>query len=101
MARTDAAAKAAGRSLYAADVTLPGMAHAAVVRSQLSHAHIDGVDAEEAGAMPGVLGVFTAADVTPTTYGRSVRDVPILARERVRFVGERVAAVVAKTREQA
>ena len=49
----------------------------------------------------GVIGVFTAADVIRATYGRAVRDVPILARDAVRFTGEPIAAVVAETREAA
>ena len=48
-----------------------------------------------------MLGVFTAADLKAETYGRSVRDVPVLAGEKVRFAGERVAAVVAESRAAA
>jgi CO/xanthine dehydrogenase Mo-binding subunit len=101
MSRNDAWAKASGRSRYVADLSLPGMVHAAVVRSVVPHARILGIHAKQAEAADGVVGVFTAADVNPHPYGRSVRDVPILASDVVRFTGERVAAVVAESRRAA
>lgn len=101
MGRIDAYDKAVGRTVYAGDVVLPGMCHAALVRSPLPHARIVGIDTSEAEAMPGVIGVFTAEDMPPVLYGRRVRDIPILARDEVMYVGQRVAAVVAETREQA
>ncbi|MDR0344144.1 MAG: hypothetical protein LBI49_13755, partial [Nocardiopsaceae bacterium] len=99
--RPDAYRKASGQTWYVADLSLPGMLHATLVRSPLPHARITGVDASAALAVPGVAGVFTAADMTPRPYGRAVRDVPVLAAGRVRFTGERVAAVVAGTRRAA
>jgi CO/xanthine dehydrogenase Mo-binding subunit len=77
------------------------MLHVALVRSLVPHARIARIDTKQAEAADGVVGVFTAADVNPATYGRSVRDVPILARDKVRFTGERVAAVVAESRRAA
>ncbi len=101
VSRVDAADKIGGRTVYAADVTLPGLLHAAVVRSPLPHARILSIRTDEAAASPGVRGVFTGADLPPAVFGRRVRDVPLLARERVRFAGEAVAAVVAETRDDA
>ena len=101
LGRDDAWAKASGATRYVADQSLPGMLHAAVARSLVPHASILGVDTKMAEAVPGVVGVFTAADVNPATYGRAVRDVPILARDTVRFTGERIAAVVAESRRAA
>ncbi len=101
MSRNDAWAKASGQTRYAADLSLPGMLHAAVVRSMVPHARILGISTKQAEAADGVIGVFTAADVNPHPYGRSVRDVPILASGVVRFTGERVAAVVAESRRAA
>lgn len=101
MTRVDAEAKLTGRAVYAADVTLPGLCHAAVVRSQVPHTRILGIDARVARAMPGVLDVFTAAEVGDHLYGRRVRDIPLLAGSEARFAGERVAAVVAESRLQA
>lgn len=99
--RVDAIDKARGAAVYAADVQLAGTAHVALVRSTERHARIAAIDTEEARAMPGVVGVFTARDLAVGTYGRHVRDVPVLPDAKVRFVGERVAAVVAETRAQA
>ena len=99
--RDDARAKASGVARYVGDLSLPGMLHVALVRSQVPHARIDGIDAKQAAASAGVIGVFTARDVSSATYGRSVRDIPILAGDRVRFAGERIAAVVAQSRQAA
>lgn len=99
--RDDARAKASGAARYVGDLNLPGMLHVALVRSLVPHARIVGIDVKQAAAAAGVAGVFTARDVTPATYGRSVRDIPVLARDRVRFTGERIAAVVAESRQAA
>jgi CO/xanthine dehydrogenase Mo-binding subunit len=96
--RDDAWAKASGAARYVGDVSLPGMLHVALVRSLVPHARIAVIDTKLAEAADGVVGVFTAADVNPAPYGRSVRDIPILARDKVRFTGERIAAVVAESR---
>lgn len=101
MSRYDGWAKASGTTRYVADLSLPGMLHVALVRSPLPHARIAAVQTREAAAAGGVIGVFTADDVTAVTYGRSVRDVPLLARGVARFAGERVAAVVAQSRRAA
>jgi CO/xanthine dehydrogenase Mo-binding subunit len=77
------------------------MLHVAVVRSLVPRARIADIDIKQALAAEDVVGVFTADDVTDTTYGRAVRDVPILAKDEVRYTGERVAAVVARTRRAA
>ncbi|MBV9595029.1 MAG: xanthine dehydrogenase family protein molybdopterin-binding subunit [Actinobacteria bacterium] len=99
--RLDAASKAAGESIYVADIELPNMAHAAVARSGYAHALIRSIDTSAAEQMPGVVGVFRASDLAAGLYGRAVRDIPVLAAEKVRFVGEPVVAVVAETRVQA
>jgi putative selenate reductase molybdopterin-binding subunit len=99
--RIDGRAKASGATRYVADLALEDVAHVALVRSTEAHARIVGIDTEEARDAPGVIGVFTAADVSATPYGRGLKDSPILARDTVRFIGERVAAVVAGTRRQA
>jgi CO/xanthine dehydrogenase Mo-binding subunit len=96
--RTDARQKATGATTYVADVSLPEMLFAAVARSSVAFARIRGIDTSAARGAEGVVGVFTAADVTAVPYGRAVRDIPVLARERVHYVGERVAAVVATSR---
>jgi len=101
LSRDDAWAKASGTARYVGDHSLPGMLHVAIVRSLVPHARIVSIDTKQAEMAPAVIGVFTAADVNPAPYGRAVRDVPILARGKVRFTGERIAAVVAETRRAA
>jgi CO/xanthine dehydrogenase Mo-binding subunit len=99
--RADAWDKVTGRAVYAGDVRLPGMLYAALVRSPHPHARILRVVTDAAWSVPGVCAVLTGADVPYGTYGRRVRDMPVLAREVVRFAGERVAAVAAHTLQAA
>lgn len=96
--RIDARAKATGATCYSADLPLPGGLHAALVRSPLPHARITGIDSRAALALDGVVGVVTAADLTDELSGRRVRDMPLLARDKVRYSGEAVAAVLATAR---
>lgn len=93
--------KVTGRATYTADVRLPNTAWGAVVRSTLPHARIRSIDTSAARAMPGVLAVITGKDIPAGRVGRRLRDLPILAVDVVRFVGERVAAVVAEDRATA
>jgi CO/xanthine dehydrogenase Mo-binding subunit len=93
--------KATGEAIYVGDIDRPGMLHVAVARSAFSHARITAIDTAAALAAPGVFGAYTADDVTVTPYGRGVRDVPVLARGVVRYVGEQVVAILATTRRQA
>ena len=83
---------------------LAGAAHVVYVRSAVAHGTITSIDSTEAASMPGVLGVFTAADLglepTPSPFNPTVART-ILASDRVRYVGEPIAAVVAETRSQA
>src|SRR5690606_10384069 len=93
---------------YVGDLRLEGATRVVYVRSTVAHARITGVDVTQAKAMPGVLAVVTAADIAhlpkaPSAYGLVQAPFlrPLLATDRVRFVGEAVAAVVAETLEQA
>lgn len=98
--RVDARAKVSGSALYAADVSRPGMLIGAILRSPLPHARIVSIDTSAAHALPGVHAVLTGADIPPDArFGRNMRDVPVLARDKVRFVGEKVAAVAAESAE--
>ena len=95
--RIDAPSKVSGRLRYAADMTMPGMLHVQVLRSPHAHARIVSIDTTAAAAMDGVEGVITCADVPGVDgFGVFVNDQPIMARERVRSVGEAVAAVAAE-----
>jgi len=103
--RADGIAKVTGAARFTVDLSVPGMAHAIVVRSGRAHARITGIERGAAAASPGVLGVITgddliAAGLTPF-YGHVVLDHPVLAIGKVRFHGEPVAIVVAETRREA
>jgi CO/xanthine dehydrogenase Mo-binding subunit len=97
----DAHRKITGRERFAADVVVDGMVHAALSRSWHAHARIRAVRADGVRSIPGVLGVFTAGDLRAGLYGRIVRDVSVLASNKVRYIGEPVAAVVAVDRNTA
>jgi aerobic carbon-monoxide dehydrogenase large subunit len=94
-----------GRAQYTEDLPSEGALHVAFVRSQFAHARITGIDTEEASTMPGVVGVYTDADLGLPHYegGMAGEEFirPVLAAERVRFVGEPIAAVLADTRAHA
>jgi carbon-monoxide dehydrogenase large subunit len=93
-----------GRGMFLDDLDLPGALQAVFVRSSVAHGVIRDIRVEEAARVPGVVGVFTAADlgladiVTPLQEGIFSPPRPVLARDRVRFVGEPVAVVVAESR---
>ncbi len=87
--------KVSGKFLYSADIALPGMIWGKVLRSPYPHARIVQIEASEAMSLPGVRAVITGQDTAGMRVGRMVRDVPLLAEDRVRFVGEKVAAVAA------
>jgi carbon-monoxide dehydrogenase large subunit len=95
-----------GETEYYDDLAVDGVLHVAFVRSTIAHARIEGVDAEVARSLPGVVAVFLADDLElndhhgfimlPATMNR-----PPLARDRVRFVGDIVAMVIGESKAQA
>ncbi|HZT05525.1 MAG TPA: xanthine dehydrogenase family protein molybdopterin-binding subunit [Chloroflexota bacterium] len=95
--RVEGPLKVAGRARYAADIQLPGMLWAKFLRSPHAHALIRSIDTSAARALPGVHAVITGADVGPKRVGKVLWDWPILAYEKVRYIGERVAAVAAES----
>ncbi|NIO06435.1 MAG: molybdopterin-dependent oxidoreductase [Deltaproteobacteria bacterium] len=99
VSRVEGRAKVTGEGQYPADVQLPDMLWAKVLRSPLPHARIRSIDASRARRLEGVHAVLTAEDVPDILIGRMLRDMPLLARDRVRFVGEKVAVVAADTRD--
>ena len=101
-----------GRAPYTDDITLPGMVHAAILRSPYAHATITSIDTSGAAGQPGVLAVYTGADTDgalggiPCAWlipgsGLKTPEHPAIAKDRVRYVGDAVAVVVAETRYQA
>ena len=99
--RLDAQEKVTGAAIYTADIDLPETLWGAALRSPLPHARIVNIDVSKAVAVPGVHAVLTGEDVRGIRYGRRLYDVPILAEDKVRFIGERVAAVAAVDRDAA
>ncbi len=103
--RPDGVDKVTGRAMYGADLTLPGMLEGKVVRSPHAHAKIISIDTSKAAAMDGVKAVVTAADMpladpTPVASGEAMinlRDLSdnVIAREKVLYEGQTVAAVAA------
>src|SRR5262245_35857584 len=103
-----------GQGRYTDDINLPGQAYAYILRSNVAHGRIKSIDTSAAKGMPGVLGVYTGADLTG--YGtlqsalpfksRDGSDMkkpprPALPTDKVRFVGDPIACVVATTLLQA
>ena len=101
--RYDAPDKVSGRAVYTADIRLPGMIYGKILGSPIPHGIIRSIDTGRARQLPGVLAVITAEDVPDTSYGVSPAryDEQILAKERVRYVGDEVAAVAALDEETA
>ncbi|MGH3281477.1 MAG: xanthine dehydrogenase family protein molybdopterin-binding subunit, partial [Trebonia sp.] len=99
-----------GSGRYIADLKLPGMLHAAFVRSPLAHGRVLAVDASAARDLPGVVAVLTGADLEEVTVpgqdplfammggGGPAPEYTLLATDKVRFVGDPVAIVVAESR---
>ncbi len=97
--RLEGRAKVTGRAEYTHPMRLPGMLHAKIFRSTVAHGRILSIDTSAAKQVPGVLHVVTIDDVLKVLpdpyYGPAFHDQPVLAHEKVRFVGEPVAAVLA------
>ena len=93
--RADGIEKVSGRAMYTADISPDGCLWGKVLRSPFSHARILRIETTDAKAVPGVYSVITGKDVEGVLYGRRIRDVPPLAQNTVRFIGEPVAAVAA------
>jgi CO/xanthine dehydrogenase Mo-binding subunit len=94
--------KVTGAARYTYDVSLPGMLHAKVLRSPHPHARIRSIDAARALSLAGVAAVVTGADAAELPdpyYGVAIRDQPVIAIDRVRYVGDMVAAVAAVDEE--
>ncbi|NMO16887.1 xanthine dehydrogenase family protein molybdopterin-binding subunit [Pyxidicoccus fallax] len=93
--KPDAREKVTGRAVYTDDLRVPGMLHGVLLGSPHAHARILSYDTSLAKALPGVRAVLTAEDLPPVDIGAVIKDQPLLARGKVRYVGEPVAAVAA------
>ena len=97
--RADGPEKVSGAAQYALDTQLPGMLWGKALRSPYAHARIVRINTSRAKALPGVHAVLTGDDVRGILIGRRLYDVPVLAQDRVRFIGEKVAAVAAEDKD--
>lgn len=93
--------KVTGRTMYATDISLPGMLYGKILRSSYPHAKIRKIDTSKAEEIPGVKAVITHKDTPGNLFGIGVQDWYILAKDKVRFVGEEIAAVAAIDEETA
>jgi len=98
--RVDSKEKVTGEAIYGYDLVLPNMLYGKVVFSTRPHARIKRIHTEKARRYPGVAAVITGKDA-PWTHGESVKDKPFLAQDKVRYVGEPVAAVAAEDEDAA
>jgi carbon-monoxide dehydrogenase large subunit len=94
--RPDAISKVTGKAVYLDDIRLPGMLHAAILRPEYAHARILNISTAEAENMPGVVKVVTGKGCH-YSYGDNIRDQIPMAIDKVRHIGEPVAAVIADT----
>src|SRR5690349_9050234 len=100
--RVDGLKKVTATALYVPAMSRAGLLHVAILRSTVAHGRLVKVDVERAKAAPGVVLVLTGADLAAVPkldpwLGPAFKDHPILAIDKVRFVGESVAAVVAES----
>ena len=96
--RPDGPEKVTGQTQYVADIKPKGMLYAKLLRSPHAHARISRIDTSRARSHPGVMAVLTAADIPAVLTGRRLRDMPMLAGDRARFIGEKIAVVAAEER---
>ena len=102
--RVDAKEKVFGTAVFTADITLPGMLHAKILRSAIGHARLIKIDATKARLAPGVHAVLTRDEldrVGSAFYGYFIKDQPIVAIDKLRYQGDTIAAVAAETEAQA
>jgi CO/xanthine dehydrogenase Mo-binding subunit len=107
--RIDARGKVTGETLYSGDLIMPDMLHMKLLFADRPHARIKGIDTSQAEAAPGVLAVYTATDIPVNEYGLQWQDQPVLCgigsskvgADVVRFIGDQVAAAVARTEAEA
>ncbi len=105
--RIDAVSKVKGEALYPGDFNLPGQAYMKILFANRPHAIIHSVDTRSAESIPGVIAILTAKDVPVNEYGLIMPDQPVLCgpgsskpyADRVRFIGDQVAVVIAETEE--
>ena len=99
--RLEAPEKTTGKAAFAGDMKRPGMLVGKILRSQVPHALIKRINTDKALAVPGVAAVITAQDFPDLRWGLVLHDETVMARDKIRYVGEPVAAVAAVDAETA
>ena len=99
--RVEGAEKVSGQAVYAADVPFPDALWGKILRSPYPHARILNIDTSKARKIAGVKAVVTGKDEPGHYVGKSIRDIPVLCWDKVRYIGDKVAAVAAETLEAA
>ncbi len=105
--RLDAVGKVTGQTLFPGDINLPNQAYMKILFAQRPHAIIRRIDTQKAEALEGVIAIFTAKDVPNNEYGLIMPDQPVLCgpgsnkpyADRVRFIGDQVALIIAESEE--
>ncbi|MGH8103420.1 MAG: molybdopterin-dependent oxidoreductase, partial [bacterium] len=101
-AKLEALSRVTGGAKYTADLKVPGMLYGGTVRSTMPHAKILSIDTSDAERYPGVARIFTWKDIPgENAYGKRIRDQQVFCKDKVRFVGDAIALVVADTQKQA
>ncbi|MFH1950391.1 MAG: molybdopterin cofactor-binding domain-containing protein [Pseudomonadota bacterium] len=93
--RFDAPGKATGKALFPGDIKRPGLLFGKILRSDIAHGRIKRINTDKAQSLPGVVSVITAADFPDVKTGMTIQDQPVLAKQKVRYIGEPLAAVAA------
>jgi len=101
MPRVDGLDKATGRAVYSPDMELPHMLHGKILTSTYPHARILNIDVSKAERLTGVKAVITARDTPDVAWGFMIKDQPLLARDKVRYIGEPLAVVAASGKDVA
>lgn len=97
--RLEGPLKVTGAAIFTDDLSVPDALWAGFVASPYAYARITSIDTSAARALPGVYAVLTGRDTGGARFGRNVLDWPVLATDVVRFIGERVVAVAAESRD--
>jgi carbon-monoxide dehydrogenase large subunit len=99
--RVEGVEKVSGQAVYAADVQLPDALWGKILRSPYAHARILNIETSKARKVPGLKAIVTGKDEPNHYVGKSIRDIPVLCWDKVRYIGDKVAAVAAETLEAA
>jgi CO/xanthine dehydrogenase Mo-binding subunit len=101
MDRVEGPEKVGGKTVYTADVQLPRMLWGRCLRSPYAHARIVNINTDKARRVNGIVAVLSGTDLPSHRVGLSLQDTPLLAQQKVRFIGEKVVAVAAEDRDAA